>query len=152
MSTIRSSVLATGLLTFPLLAACSVGGENEAGVFGGQMHVVSCSLGCTSGQGGQQVFCSVINVFQNQEIAVFFAEPVDLFSVNTSSFRVVNVANGTSPTGQFLLDPTNARRLIWRPSLTFDQLGNPQFGLLPNTSYQVTIPGASALKSGTSPT
>ena len=83
----------------------------------------------------------MINVFQNQEIAVFFAEPVDLFSVNTSSFRVVNVANGTSPTGQFLLDPTNQQRLIWRPSLTFDQFGNPQFGLEPNTSYQITIPG-----------
>ena len=93
--------LAAGLLSILglqfSLSGCSHGsGDNEAGQFGGDMHVVSCSLGCTNGNGGEQVFCSIINTFQNQEISVSFSEPIDLFSVNSSSFRVVNVANGTS--------------------------------------------------------
>ncbi len=107
------------------------------------MYVVSCSLGCTNGLGGDQVFCSIVNTFQNQELSILFSEPIDLFSVNTSSFRVVNVANGTSPSGQFFLDPLDPRRLIFRPSLSFDQNGNPIFGFEENTSYQITLPGTS---------
>ena len=33
------------------------------------MFVETCSLGCSSGQGGSQVFCSIVNTSQNQEIA-----------------------------------------------------------------------------------
>ncbi|MCP3918751.1 MAG: Ig-like domain-containing protein [bacterium] len=140
----RSLALATGLSLVLGLSACSGSGNgNEAGEFGGDMYVTSCSLGCTDGEGGEQVFCSIINTFQNQEISVLFSEPIDLFTVNSSSFRVVNVANGTSPVGQFFLDPTSSKRLIFRPALTFDENGNPVFGFDPNTSYEITIPGES---------
>lgn len=137
-------LLAAAALSLLLpLSACSGGSDSDAGAgsSGGDMFVVSCSLGCTNGLGGDQVFCSIVNTFQNQELSILFSEPIDLFSVNTSSFRVVNVANGTSPSGQFFLDPLEPRRLIFRPSLAFDDNGNPIFGFQENTSYQITIPG-----------
>lgn len=125
------------------LAGCSSSSDStaNAGASSGDLWVVSCSLGCTNGLGGSQVFCSVVNTFQNQELSILFSEPIDLFSVNTSSFRVINVANGTSPSGQFFLDPLDPRRLIFRPSLFFDDNGNPIFGFTENTAYRITIPG-----------
>jgi hypothetical protein len=105
------------------------------------MHVLSCSLGCTDGTGGALVGCSIINTFRNQEISVLFSADIDLFSVNASSFRVLDIANGTSPPGEFSIDPFNRRRLIFRPALNFDANGNPEFGFGAFTSYQVTIPG-----------
>jgi hypothetical protein len=131
---------AASLASLLTVAGCSSEG-NEAGQFGGDLYVVSCSLSCTNGAGGSQVFCSIVNTYQNQEISIRFSEPIDLFSVNSSSFRVVDVSNGTSPVGQFFIDPLNPRRLIFRPSLTFDGNGNPNFGFDPNTTYEITIPG-----------
>ncbi len=119
------------------LASCSGGG----GVSTGGFHIETCSLGCTNGTEGDQITCSIIDTYQNQEISILFSNPVDLFSVNSSTFQVVNVANGTSPPGQFFGDPTNLRRLIFRPALSFDQNGNPIFGLEANTSYSIRIPG-----------
>ena len=137
-------LLAAAALSLLLpLSSCSGSSDSGTGSSdsGGDMFVVSCSLGCTNGLGGDQVFCSIVNTFQNQELSILFSEPIDLFTVNTSSFRVVNVANGTSPSGQFFLDPLEPRRLIFRPSLSFDDNGNPIFGFQENTSYQITIPG-----------
>ena len=105
------------------------------------MHVLSCSLGCSDGTGGVLVGCSIINTFRNQEISVLFSADIDLFSVNASSFRVLDISNGTSPPGEFSIDPFNSRRLIFRPALNFDSNGNPQFGFGAFTSYLVTIPG-----------
>jgi len=139
MRTLRSNALVLGALLGAALSSCSSG--NEAGEFGGDLFVTSCSLGCTNGQGGQQVFCSIVNTFRNQEIAVEFTEPIDIFSVNASSFRVVDIENGTSPDGEFFQDPVSPRRLIFRPALTFDNLGNPVYGFEPNRAYQITIPG-----------
>lgn len=107
------------------------------------MFVETCSLGCSSGQGGSQVFCSIVNTSQNQEIAVLFSNPVDPLSVNASSFRVVKVATGTTPLGTFVIDALNPRRLIFRPDLSFGPSGIPEFGLEANTAYQITIPGES---------
>ena len=127
-------LVSCGLLA---LAACSSGSGDLAGL----MFVESCSLGCNNGSGGDQVFCQIINAAQNQEIAIEFSQPVDPVSVDASTFRVVQVNNGTSPGGQFLIDPSNSRRLIFRPSLTFDQNGSPVYGFMANTSYQITLPG-----------
>jgi hypothetical protein len=121
------------------LAACSGGGGGGSG--GGQMYVTSCSLGCTNGLGGNQVSCGIINTFQNQEIGVLFAAPVDFASVNKSSFQVFDVSTGTVPPGSFLIDPNNPHRLIFRPKLTFDPQGNPIFGFSANASYQIKVPG-----------
>ena len=121
----RTSVL---LLLALSLAACSQDG-NEAGSDGGDLFVETCSLGCTSGQGGSQILCSIVNAYQNQEISILFSEPVDPQSVNASSFRVVKVATGTTPVGTFLIDAVNPKKLIFRPSLSFGPSGNPEFGL-----------------------
>ncbi len=129
--------VSAGLLAAVVLGACS---SSEGGNLG-TMFVDSCSLGCTNGRGGEQVFCSIVNTYQNQEVSILFSEDVDLSSVSASSFRVVNVANGTTPVGTFLIDPFTPKRLIFRPDLTFDLLGNPEFGLEPDTSYQITLPG-----------
>ncbi|MEE8468637.1 MAG: hypothetical protein V3T22_09290 [Planctomycetota bacterium] len=138
MRILRSPALAAGLLSLLPLAGCSGGGGSGGG---GDLFVLTCSLGCTNGIGGEQVFCSIVNTHRNLEISIRFSEEVDLFSVNSSSFRVVNVENGTTPTGQFFLDPLNPSKLVFRPALSFDQNGNPIFGFDPNTSYQISIPG-----------
>ncbi|MCP3918752.1 MAG: Ig-like domain-containing protein [bacterium] len=105
------------------------------------MFVESCNLGCTSGAGGAQVACAIVNAFQNTDVAVRFSQPVDLASVSSNTFRVIDVSNGTSPTGTYFLDPNDRRRVIFRPSLSFDDAGNPIFGLEPNRAYVILIPG-----------
>ncbi|MCP3915211.1 MAG: hypothetical protein GY711_06630 [bacterium] len=129
-------------LILALFSACSgSSGGNEAGEFGGEMYVSFCSLGCTNGRGGESVFCAVVDVFQNQEVAVRFSEPIEPSSVSSSSFRVVDVSNGTTPPGQFFLDPTDPRRLIFRPALTFDEFGTPVHGFEDGHAYEILIPG-----------
>lgn len=127
--------LAAGLL---ILAASCSGGSGSAG---GSMFIRSCSLGCNQGQGGQQVSCGVINTFKNQDLSLIFSQPVDFTSVNKASFQVVNVQTGQVPNGSFLIDPLNPNRLIFRPELSFDPVGNAIFGFADGESYSVIIPG-----------
>lgn len=105
------------------------------------MYIETCSLGCTNGQGGLQVSCGIVNVGRNVEITVLFSDSVDLASVNSGTFRIINTSNGSVPVGTYSLDPVNDRRLIFRPGLTFDSIGNPIYALSDNQTYQVTIPG-----------
>ena len=126
-------------IAIALLAACSTG--SESGVNGGQLFVRSCSLGCSDGSSGVQVSCQVQSTVQNTDISVLFSEPVDINTVTSSTFRVVNVDNGTTPVGEYFLDPNDSRRVVFRPALTFDINGTPSFGFNINTPYQVTIPG-----------
>lgn len=121
------------------LSSCSSG--NGAG--SGPMYIETCTLGCSNGQGGLQVSCTIVDVAQNVEITVLFSEAVNLSTVNASSFRITNTLNGSSPVGTFTLDPLDARRLIFRPALTFDAVGNPIFALDPNQTYEVLVPGVS---------
>ena len=141
MWTPRSSHLAFSLSALALFSACSTESDSnpsESGFF-----IVSCTLGCTDGTTGNAVNCAIANTYQNQEISIIFSEPFDLFSVNSSSFRITEVANGTTPSGQFYSDPTDSHRLIFRPSLTFDQNGTPIHGLASSTSYRIFLPGVS---------
>ena len=138
MRNLRSTAFLAGLLSLFASTGCSSSGADSAGR---DLYIVACSLACTSGSGGDQVSCSIVNTYRNQELSILFSDPVDLLSINSSSFRVVNPENGTSPTGQFFIDPFDARRLIFRPSLTFDQNGNPIYGFDPFTTYEITIPG-----------
>ncbi len=135
----RKLPFALTALTVSLLAACSSGGD--AGANGGALFVRSCSLGCSDGSSGSQVTCQVTNTVQNAEISILFTEPVDIGSVDTRSFRVVNVDNGTTPIGEYFLDPSNPNRVIYHPALTFDSNGTPSFGFDPNTPYGITIAG-----------
>ncbi|MDF1836472.1 MAG: Ig-like domain-containing protein, partial [Planctomycetota bacterium] len=135
----RKLPIALTAFAVSLLAACSSGGE--AGANGGALFVRSCSLGCSDGSSGSQISCQVTNTVQNTEISVLFTEPVDIATVSASSFRVVNVDNGTTPVGEYFLDPANSHRVVYRPALTFDLNGNPSFGFDPNSAYGITIPG-----------
>lgn len=120
------------------LSACSGGGGGDAG---GALFIESCSLGCGSGAGGNQVSCAIVNVGRNVEISVLFSEPLDPGSIDNSTFRVINTTTGQVPPMSFSVDPLDPRRLIARPTLTFDTLGNPVFALDENETYEVRIPG-----------
>jgi len=127
------------LLPLAFAAGCSSSGNSGAGDV---MYIESCSLGCNNGEAGDQIFCTLINTYQNQEVSVVFSESVDMSTVTPTTFRVVKVSNGTSPLGTYLQDPNNPRRVIFRPDLSFDELGNPLFGFEPDTAYAINIPGA----------
>ena len=135
----RNLPLALSTLALSLLAGCSTG--SESGVGGGQLFVRSCSLGCSDGSSGVPVTCQIQNTVQNTEISILFSEAVDINSVTSTSFRVSNVNNGTTPVGEYFLDPNNPRRVVFRPALTFDLQGNPSFGFDIDTPYQITIAG-----------
>jgi len=82
-----------------------------------------------------------VNVFQNTEVSVRFSEPLDPTSVGPATFQVINVSNGTSPDGRYLIDPLDPRRAIFRPAIVF-QGGGVTFSFLANTTYEILIPGA----------
>lgn len=129
--------LALAAAASTLTAACDTGG----GGGGGSFFIRSCSLGCNSGANGSQIICAIVNTFENQEIAVEFSAPVDLSSVNAGTFRIVDVLTGQVPNGTFLLDPTNKRRVIFRPQLSINAQGNVTVGFKAGASYQINIPG-----------
>ncbi|HTF88571.1 MAG TPA: Ig-like domain-containing protein [Planctomycetota bacterium] len=137
------AVLALGLAG--LFSSCSKSSSGATGA----MFIESCTLSCSSnGATGGQISCGVINTTQNQEIGVLFSKPVQFSSVSKQSFQVSDAATGTVPPGTYLIDPFDSRRVIFRPSLTFDTSGNPVFGFQPGASYTVIIPGT---KQGDSP-
>ncbi|MEO6708738.1 MAG: Ig-like domain-containing protein, partial [Planctomycetota bacterium] len=130
------AVLALGLAG--LFSSCSKSSSGATGA----MFIESCTLSCSSnGATGGQISCGVINTTQNQEIGVLFSKPVQFSSVSKQSFQVSDAATGTVPPGTYLIDPFDSRRVIFRPSLTFDASGNPVFGFQPGASYTVVIPG-----------
>jgi hypothetical protein len=141
MWTPRLPSIALSLSALALFSACST--KSGSTPSEGSFYIVSCTLGCTDGVTGNAINCEIKNTYQNQDISILFSEPFDLFSVNSNSFRVTDVSNGTTPSGQFFSDPTNPRRLIFRPSLTFDQNGTPIHGLASATSYRIFLPGVS---------
>ena len=131
--------LRLGTLALGLLAGCSGGGGDG----GGRMFVLSCSLGCNNGAGGQDVTCGIVNTFVNQDIAIQFSEPVDLNWVlaNQTAFKVIDNATAATPPHDFLLDPADKKRLIFRPALSFSPTGTPTFGFEDDTVYRIEVPG-----------
>jgi len=129
------------------LAACSGGssggGSGASGAGGSSMFVQSCTLGCSNGLGGNQVTCQILNTFENADLSITFSQPVDLSTATSTTFRIININNGQTPNGTYLLDPNDSRRLIFRPQLIFDVDGNPQLGFEQGETYQVLIPGLS---------
>ncbi|QDU68772.1 Ig-like domain-containing protein [Engelhardtia mirabilis] len=147
-----TSISATARLTLTglalsglVLTGCSGGGSSTAGsvdtgtdVGSGGLSIVSCSLGC-AGSATSGFSCSINEVYVNQEISVEFNKPINPSSLNALSFRVVS-ETGSTPSGEYAVDPTNARRAIFRPLVTFGSDGLPKFGLNPALSYTVEIP------------
>ncbi|MEC8511293.1 MAG: Ig-like domain-containing protein [Planctomycetota bacterium] len=139
----RSTTLLAAL-GLTALSACSGSSSSE---FSGDLFIRSCSIGCTDGSDGRVVTCAVVNVTENQEISILFSEPIDPTSVTPSSLQVINTANGTAPDGLRLIDPLDQRRVIFRPSIAFNN-GGISFAFEPNQTYELLIPGANQGDSG----
>jgi hypothetical protein len=105
------------------------------------MFVEGCSLSCSSGTGGMQVSCSLVNVHENSEISVRFSRPVDPLSVSVSTFIVVDVFNGLSIAGARFVDPHDAQRVVFRPALAFDAFAQAHYAFTPGGIYQVFVHG-----------
>ena len=102
-------------------------------------YITDCSLSCTSGAGGNQVFCNIVEVHQNEVIEIGFNLPVDPASLSANTFRLVNVDNGTSPTGSLrvsLFDPT---RIVFEPDNAIP--GALGFTFEPDQTYEIFIAG-----------
>lgn len=128
-----------------LLAGCGAGGSDDG--ISGELSIQTCSLNCSVGTGGDQVFCIVRNVTENGEISVSFSEPIDPTTLTPSTFQVTDVGNGTAPDGLRFLDPLDPRRVIFRPAITFVG-GSVAFSLAQNRSYEIQIPGVQQGDSG----
>lgn len=134
---IGQGALGAALLGLAGLSGCSGSTSSE---FSGDLFVRSCSIGCTDGSDGRVVTCQVVNVTENQEISILFSEPIDPTSITPSSLQVTNTANGTSPEGLRFVDPLDARRVIFRPSIAFES-GGISFSFEANQTYEILIPG-----------
>ncbi len=112
------------------------------------MFIETCTLGCGSGQGGSQVSCQFNQTAVNQEIAVFFSEPVDPGSISSASFQIINLVSGAAPNGTRFRDPNNPRKLLFRPEVSFEDDGTISFGFEQDATYRVTVPGTAQGDSG----
>jgi hypothetical protein len=125
-----------------LLPACSSGGSG--GESGGQMFLESCSLGCGSGSTGTPVNCQTVNVAQNMVVSMVFSKPVNQNTLNSQTFLLQNSLSGTVPAVGFSVDPTNPRRVIARPEISFDDQNNPNYALAADTTYELIVRGAAS--------
>jgi len=132
------SFLPAALAGLALLAGCGSGSGSSGS--GGDLSIQTCSLNCSVGTGGDQVFCIVRNVTENGEVSVTFSAPIDPTTLTPSTFQVTDVGNGTAPDGLRFLDPLDPRRVIFRPAITFVG-GSVAFSLAANRSYEIRIPG-----------
>jgi len=131
-------------LVLVTMAGCGGSGSSSgggSGVSNGAMFVQTCSLGCSSGQTGQQVSCALVSAYVNQDIAIYFSEDVDPASITSSSVKLVDVNSGGVPTGLRLVDPLNPRKVIFRPTVAFDVSGTAAFGFEANRTYRILVPG-----------
>jgi hypothetical protein len=125
-----------------LLAGCGGdGGGSDSDSSNAPMFIQTCSLGCSSGTGGAQVSCALVSTYVNQDIAIYFSAPVNPASINSTSINVVDVNTGSVPPGLRLVDPLNPNKVIFRPTIQFDSVGNATFGFLENHTYRIVIPG-----------
>lgn len=123
------------------LGGCSPGSGTSASSVGGSMRIVSCSLSCGGGGGGTQISCGLNQVSVNEAIVIDFSHPVDISSVDKTTFQVTDVATGKSPLGTFALVPGQPNRLLFRPLLSFTASGNPVHGFNELHSYQILVRG-----------
>jgi len=141
---LRIALAAGVVLLAGVLPSCSGGGSGGGGGGGANgMFVQTCSLGCSSGNNGTQVSCAIVNTYVNKDVAVVFSDAVDPSSIDNGTFQLIDVNTGQVPVGERLVDPTDPRKIIFRPSINIDLQGNVNFGFSPNTTYRIVIPGTS---------
>lgn len=137
----------TGMAALFGLAALSACSGSASSEFSGDLFVRSCSIGCSDGSDGREVTCGVVNVTENQELSILFSLPVDPSSISPSSLQVTDTANGTSPEGLRFVDPLDPRRVIFRPSIAFEN-GGVSFSFETNRTYEILVPGVNQGDSG----
>jgi hypothetical protein len=105
------------------------------------MYIETCSLGCSSGAGGNQISCGVVDVPVNASIEVHFSRPVDPASVAWATFQIIDVNTGQVPVGVRYVDPLHPSHVVFQPDVAVDASGQLVFGLHANTTYRIIIPG-----------
>ncbi len=110
------------------------------------LYITDCSLGCTSGAGGNQVFCTLVNIHENELIEIGFSLPVDPASLSSSSFRITGTQNGTSPSGSLSVSVLDPRRVIFEPDVV--GLGPLSYSFELDSSYSIVLPGTAQGDSG----
>lgn len=129
-----------------VLASCGGATEDTTGLVPGtssQMQLLSCSLACSGSPGGVQG-CGISDVFVNQTLAFEFNRPVDAASLDSATLKVSELSTGQVPPARIEVDPDNARRVLYRPLVNFDDFGNLIPGLQSGASYRILIPGSGA--------
>ncbi len=127
MRRILGKTFLLGLLA--AVAACSGGSSGNVVTRAGNFQVALCSLGC---QGGS---CAVNQIATNQDIVFTFNDAVDPATVSFTTISVVEISNGSTPAGEFVVD---GRKVIFRPSLIENEAGI-QFGFQEGSIYRVTV-------------
>jgi len=118
------AVVASMLL---VLSACGPSASSGAQVESFGISV--CSLGCNGAT------FALNSHPANKDLSFTFNDSVDPATVNLSSISIVDMANGSSPTGSFLV---NGNQVIFRPTLVETSSGL-QFGFLDGSVYQVRL-------------
>lgn len=146
---LNSTLAGAALVASLTLGSCGGGSDSSSGSAGGtgQLSLVSCSLGCSISDSGP-ASCAISDVFVNQVIWAEFTAPIDISSVNGSTFQVFNSITGQAPPGLYTLDASNPRRVFFQPTLTFDSAGSPSFGFDLGESYEIRILGRNTTPDG----
>ncbi len=127
MRRILGKTFALGLLA--VLTACSGSSSSKVVTRAGNFQIALCSLGC---QGGS---CAVNLIATNQDIVFPFNDAVDPSTVSFTSISVVEINNGSTPPGEFLVQ---GRKVIFRPALIENEAGI-QFGFQEGAIYRITV-------------
>lgn len=122
-----------------LLAACALGSSQFT--CAQDMFIRSCSLGCSTGAPGSQIFCSIVDVHENEIYEIEFSLPIDPSSLSPNSFRVIDVNNGTTPAGILSVSPIDPHILVFEPETSAGATGGITFSMQRNRSYELRIDG-----------
>ncbi len=132
------SLLLPGLAALSL-TGCSGGGEASSALVvrcgsGAAFCVASCDFGCTETGG-----LALTEIAENQTLRFVFNKPVDVASVNGTSFAL-RTASGQSPEGDLLVSGHEVRFV---PRITTSG-GFSRFGFTRNETYVLTLAGGDA--------
>jgi hypothetical protein len=141
----RARALATVAL-LALASACG-GGSNDVELATpgatSKMHVITCNLGCSGPAEGSKT-CATSDVFVNQTLAFEFNKPIDPQSIASGGLRLTNLQSGEAAPGLIEIDPSNPRRLTYRPSITLDDFGQLVPGFVAGEAYRMFVRGSGA--------
>jgi hypothetical protein len=130
--------LAVSVVLTGILPSCSKSGTAN-GVNG--MFVQTCSLGCASGDSGFQVSCAIVDTYVNKDVSIVFSQPINPATIDSGTFQIIDVNTGQVPIGTRFIDPTDPRKLVFRPAINVDLQGGVNFGFAPDTTYRIIVPG-----------